>query len=84
MALICLIGGITSTVFMIYYFFAMHVGVRPERKQALPFLGPFQLFVPQLWDESGNRARIRLVISILFVAAFFGAGMLLLKLPIEN
>jgi hypothetical protein len=69
---------------MVYYFFAMHAGARAEKKHILPFLGPFQLFIPQLWDERGNRARIRLIVSILLFAAFFGGGMLLLKLPIEN
>lgn len=81
---ICLIGGSVSIVLMLYYLFAMHAGVRAERMYLLPFLGPFQLFIPQLWDESGNRARIRLIAFTLLSAAFYGAGMLLLKLPIEN
>lgn len=78
--ILCLVGGIVSVVFMIYYFFAMHAGVREERRHIIPFLGPFQLFIPQLWDERGNRARIRLLICFLLFFAFFGAVMLILRL----
>ena len=77
---LCIIGAIISVVFMIYYFFAMHAGVREERRNILPFLGPFQLFIPQLWDERGNRARVRLIICILLFGAFFGATALIFHL----
>jgi len=81
LGILCLIGGIASVVFMIYYFFAMHAGVREERRNILPFLGPFQFFIPQLWNERGNRARIKLLICFLLFFAFFGALTLILKLP---
>jgi hypothetical protein len=82
--LICLIGGVVSILFALYYFFAMHAGVRPEKKYIVPFLWPFQLFIPQLWRESGNRARVRFLISVLLFCIFFGAGMMLLKMPVKN
>lgn len=69
----CLFGGILSTFFMIYYLIVMHSCVRPEKKRILPFLGALQLFLPQMWNERGNRARTRLMISILAFAFFFSA-----------
>jgi hypothetical protein len=63
-------------------FFSMVGSAKPEKKTLLPFLGPLLFFIPQLWDEMGNRARIRLIICILLFVIFFGALTLLMKMPL--
>jgi hypothetical protein len=59
--------------------------VKPEKKQYLPLLGPFALFLPQLWDEGGNKARVRLFFSILmFGACFAGMALVINFLPLPE
>ena len=68
---ICILGGMASTMVMIYNFIFMLGCVRPEMKRYLPFLGPLILFLPFLWSEDGNRARVRALISTCVFAVFF-------------
>jgi hypothetical protein len=79
LGLMCLFGGMISALLMVYYMFAMHGSVKPDKRPLLPFLGPFQLVLPQLWDEIGNRARVRFMISALSFGFFFACTALLLK-----
>ena len=72
-----------SVLSAIYYFLVMQGSVRQERKPLLPFLGPFQLIIPQLWNATGNQARIRLIICLLLFGIFFGALTLLMNLPLQ-
>ena len=81
--LICMAGGVASTLFAIYYFFTMHANVKPGAKPLIPFTGPFQFFIPQLWNQEGNRARVRLIVSLLLFGLFVGAVFLMLNGPIE-
>jgi hypothetical protein len=71
LGIICLCGAMISVLFMVYYLIAMQTNVRPEKKRILPFLGPLQVFLPQMWNVRGNQARNRLIISILVFAVFF-------------
>ena len=82
LAFMCLAGAAASILFGIYYGTMMHGNVKPGAKPLLPFTGPFQLLIPQLWNEEGNRARTRLIISLLLFGVFFGACFLLLKVPV--
>lgn len=68
----CFLGCFVSTATTLYYFFFMLGSVKPEKKQYLRYLGPFMFFLPQLWDEGGNRARIRAFLSALLFGACFG------------
>ena len=78
----CLLGGAISIVFVIYYHFAMDANVKPRSKPFLAFLGPFSLMLP-LYNEEGNRARIKFVICVLLFGVFFGTCALILKLPLD-
>ena len=75
----CLLGAIVSVLFGIYYVGVMHRGVKPDKKPFLPFLGPFQLFIPQLWNEEGNRARGRFLVCISLFLLLFGTVSLILS-----
>ena len=75
-----LIGGIACVLLMLYNFFAMLGYVKPEKKNTLPFLGPFALFMPPLWTEDGNKARKRVIVFALSFAICFGAAGLLKSL----
>jgi hypothetical protein len=57
---------------MVYYFFFTLGSAKPDKKRYLPFLGPFAFFLPQLWDDGGNKARVRLFLSVLLFGACFG------------
>jgi len=82
---LCLTGGIVSTGLMLYHFFFMLGCVKPEKKRYLPFLGPFVFFLPQLWDEAGNRARVRVfVFALLFGACFGGLALVINFLPVPS
>ena len=78
----CLAGGLASILFAIYYFMTMHQNVKARAKPFLPFTGPFQLLIPRLWSEEGNVARFKLIVSLLLFGLFFGAAILLLKVPV--
>ena len=79
---ICLASGFASTLFVVYYFMRMHQNVKHRAKPFVPFTGPFQLLIPRLWNEEGNVARIKLIVSLLLFGLFFGAAILLLKVPV--
>ena len=79
----CLVGGIVSTGLMLYYFLFMLGSGKPEKKQYSRFLGPLVFFFPQLWDEEGNRARVRTLVFALLFAACFGALALVHNLSIQ-
>ena len=81
LSVLFLLGGIVSTLLMLYYFFSMLECVKPEKRRLLKFLGPFMFLFPQLWDDRGNRSR---KFTILFALAFgvcFGAVALIMHLP---
>jgi len=82
LSFICLAGAAASMLFAIYYFSRMHRNVKPGAKPLIPFTGPFQFLTPQLWNEEGNRARVRLIIALFLFGLFFGAGFLVLKVPV--
>ena len=79
----CLVGGIVSTGLMLYYFLFMLGSGKPEKKQYSRFLGPLVFFFPQLWDEEGNRARVRTLVFALLFAACFGGLALVHNLSIQ-
>jgi hypothetical protein len=82
---VCLVGGIISIALMLYYFLFMLGSVRSDKKQYLPFLGPFALLLPQLWDEGGNRARARVFLfALLFGACFGGIALAINFLPVPE
>jgi hypothetical protein len=70
--LVCLIGGMCSTLLMIYYFFSMLGGAKPESKKLTPLFGPIGLFVPQLWNSEANMARKRTLLFAMLLAACIG------------
>ncbi|MGJ4925875.1 hypothetical protein ACQR1I_11185 [Bradyrhizobium sp. HKCCYLS2038] len=69
--LICILGGVASTLVMVYSFIFMLGCARPETKRQLPMLGPLILFLPSLWSEEGNRARMRVLISVCVFAVCY-------------
>jgi hypothetical protein len=74
-----------STLLMLYYFFIMEGNVKPGREWYSRFLGPFAFFFPQLWDEEGNRARVRtLVFALLFATCFAGLALVVNFLPLPG
>jgi hypothetical protein len=75
--LMCIVGGTVSTLLMVYYFFVMHGNVKPKAKPFIPFTGPFQLFIPQLWNEQGNSARMKLIVSLCFMVFFILTALLI-------
>ena len=82
---LCLAGGFVSIALMVYYFFFTLGSVKPDKKRYLRFLGPLAFFLPQLWDEGGNRARLKLLLSTLLFGACFGGAALvdnLLRPPV--
>jgi hypothetical protein len=82
---LCLVGGFVSTALTLYYFFYMLGSVKPEKKRYLRFLGPFAFFFPQLWDEGGNRARLRVFLfALLFGACFGGMALVINFLPLPE
>jgi hypothetical protein len=59
-----LIGAGISLLLYIYNFVVMLAGVKQEKKKVINFLGPLILFMPELYDDIGNRARLRALIYI--------------------
>jgi hypothetical protein len=58
---------------LIYYFFSMMAGIRQEKRAVAQFLGPLILFMPHLFNEEGNSARLRTAICLFLLAVCFGA-----------
>ena len=81
---VCFAGAVTCILFALYYFITMLGSAKPEKKHLLPFLGPFLLVFPQLWNTVGNRARVRFVVCIVLFGLFFGAMAVLLNIPFER
>jgi hypothetical protein len=78
-----LLGGFVATGLMLYYFFFALGSVKPDKKRYMRFLGPLAFFVPRSWhDGEGDRARVRLFLSILlFAACFTGMALVINLLP---
>ncbi|MGJ4993802.1 hypothetical protein ACQR0Z_05255 [Bradyrhizobium sp. HKCCYLS3077] len=75
---ICFLGALVAVVVAIYSFFAMLQNERPDNSIWLTsLLGPLILFIPGLWTAEGNRARVRLIMSLLVFGACFLVLMLL-------
>ncbi len=74
--LFAFVGAFLSALLMIYYTFVMFSGVKPEKRNWMNLLGPLSLFLPSLWNDEANSARLKLLISIFFFAFCF----LLIKL----
>ena len=72
-----------ATALALYYFFFPLGSIKPDKKRYMNFLGPLGFFVPRSWyDEGGNRARVRLLLSILlFGACFAGMALVINLLP---
>jgi hypothetical protein len=64
-------GGFLSVFFILYYFYTMLANVRPEKRNRMQLLGPFSFLLPNLWNDKGNSARIKLLISMFLFALFF-------------
>ena|SRR5579863_4194038 len=64
-------GGMVASLVGIFYFRSMRSHVKPQKLGLLPFLGPAILLMPSLYDEIGNRARVRLIVSLLMLAFLF-------------
>jgi UDP-N-acetylmuramyl pentapeptide phosphotransferase/UDP-N-acetylglucosamine-1-phosphate transferase len=73
LSLIFLFVGMASVFPAIYYLLSTQRGIRPERWWWAVLLGPFMLFVPGLLDDSGKKARNKLLISIFVFAICFWA-----------
>lgn len=78
--LVCLVGGMSSTLLMVYYFFSMLGGAKPESKKVTALFGPVGLFVPQLWNGEANRARKRTLLFAMLLAASIGGLTLIVNL----
>ena len=79
---LCLIGGFVATALMVYYLLFTLGSVKPDKKRYSQFLGPIALFIPHLYDEGGNRARVRLLFAILlFGICFSGLALVVNLLP---
>ncbi len=72
----CFVGGLVSVLLMLYYFVFMLGSVRPGRKRYAKFLGPLVFVFPQLFDDAGNKARIKtLLFAALFAVSFGGLNL---------
>jgi hypothetical protein len=77
LGVMCILGGIVATFSLLYYFFYLLGSVKPEKKRLLNFLGPLMLIYPDLFDEAGRRARLRLLVSAAaFAACLAGAAII--------
>ena len=76
---VCLVGGIVATLCMLYYFALMQKGVKGEKKSLTNVLGPLSLFIPQVFDEQGNQARIKMLYFMLLFGVCFAGAMLILN-----
>jgi hypothetical protein len=81
---ICFFSAVACFFLALYYFITMHGSVRPERKPLLPFLGPFHLLFPQLWNKTGNRARVMFMVCTLLFGLLFGVMTILLNIPLDK
>lgn len=66
---------------MLYYLLSMYGGVKRGKNTLLHFLGPFMLFIPQLWDEEGNKARKKTLFFILLFGLCGGVLPLIVNIP---
>jgi hypothetical protein len=62
-----LIGAAISLLLFICNFIVMLAGLKQEKKKIINFLGPMILFLPQLYDDIGNRARLWALLNILLM-----------------
>ncbi len=69
-----------SVLLMLYYFLFMLGSVRQDKKRYAPFLGPLTLFIPHLYDEAGNKARLKFAIYLVAFLMCFGATGFFIKL----
>jgi hypothetical protein len=53
-----------SFILFMYNFVVMLGGVKQEKKRLINFLGPLAFAFPQLYDDIGNRARVKAIIYI--------------------
>lgn len=56
-------GVLISLAFMIWFFSEMKSHVRPEKESFAYFLGPAIFFMSWLWDDEGNKARIKFLVA---------------------
>jgi hypothetical protein len=69
-----MIGFAISFGLFCYNFVVMLAGVKQEKKRIIQFLGPFAFFLSELYDDIGNRARVRAIIYILLAIIFVAAA----------
>jgi len=81
--LVCLFGGMIFTLLALYYLFVMLFNAKLERRRLLPFLGPLLLFLPQLWNDRGNGARIKVIVYIVLFAACFGSARFIITTSLQ-
>jgi hypothetical protein len=67
MRVLFLAGGVASFMMASYNFVVMLAGVKQEAKRFINYLGPLAFIFPQLYDELGNRARVKALISIVLM-----------------
>jgi len=75
--LTCL-GLLIALAFMIWFFSEMKSHVRPEKEPLAYFLGPAIFFMSVLWDEEGNKARARFLVSAACFIFFVFMGLAVL------
>jgi len=73
LAFVSMFGFAVSISFAFYYFVLMLRNLKPEHKITANFLAPIAFFLPHLWNQSGNMARIKFLISILLCLLFLCA-----------
>ena len=76
---IFLIGGIVSAILMLYHLIFMFGCVKPEKKHYATLLGPFSFFIPNLWTEAGNAARLKTFAFASCFGIFFVSLMLVVR-----
>jgi Na+/melibiose symporter-like transporter len=77
--LVLVLGGVISTCLMGYFFLSMLGSARPDKRHHLKFMGPAILFLPNVWTDLGNKARIRTLIWVA-VAGLCLAGLELITM----
>ncbi|XUM23059.1 hypothetical protein ACRAVF_06460 [Bradyrhizobium oligotrophicum S58] len=70
--LICFAGAFVSVLVVLYSIIVLLANERPDNSTwRRSLLGPLILFIPGLWTDEGNRARMRFIYSSLVFGACF-------------
>jgi hypothetical protein len=68
-----IISASASFILFSYNFVVMLGGVKQEKKRLIHYLGPLVLFFPKLYDDIGNRERIKAIAYVILMVGSIAA-----------